>query len=93
VSGQLHVPAALFPGKEPTRTRWIGGWADYVEKGKFLTLPGLELRSLGRPAVASRHIDCAIPAPIFSQTNVKNIEAKQFNKQRVAQANEMTEEG
>jgi hypothetical protein len=37
-------------------THWIGGWVgprtglDDVEKGKFLTLPGLELRPLGRPA-------------------------------------------
>jgi len=25
VSGQLHAPAALPPGKEPV-THWIGGW-------------------------------------------------------------------
>jgi hypothetical protein len=25
VSGQIHAPAALLPGKEP-RTQWIGGW-------------------------------------------------------------------
>jgi hypothetical protein len=36
--GQLHAPATLPPGK------------DDVEKSKFLTLPGLELRSLSRPA-------------------------------------------
>jgi hypothetical protein len=30
-----------------------------VEKRKFLTLPGLELR----PPVASRYTDCAIPVP------------------------------
>jgi hypothetical protein len=35
---------------------WIGGWVgpraslDAAEKRKFLTLPGLELRPLGRPA-------------------------------------------
>jgi hypothetical protein len=38
------------------RTHWIGGWIGPgaglhdVEKRKFLTLPGLELRPLGRPA-------------------------------------------
>jgi hypothetical protein len=54
VSGQLDAPTALPSGKEPTH--WIGGWVgpraglDDVEKIKFLTLPGLELRSLGRPA-------------------------------------------
>jgi hypothetical protein len=37
-------------------THWIGGWVDPraglddVEKRKLLTLPGLELRPLGRPA-------------------------------------------
>jgi hypothetical protein len=37
-------------------THWIEGWAglrpspDDVEKRKFLTLPGLGLRPLGRPA-------------------------------------------
>jgi hypothetical protein len=37
-------------------THWIGGWVgpraglDDVEKIKLLTLPGLELRPLGRPA-------------------------------------------
>jgi hypothetical protein len=36
-------------------TNWIGGWVsprtglDDVEKRKFLTQPGLELRPLGRP--------------------------------------------
>jgi hypothetical protein len=40
-----------YPG-----THWIGGWVgpraglDDSEKRKFLTLPGLELRPLGRPA-------------------------------------------
>jgi hypothetical protein len=41
VSGQLHVPVALPPGKEPPGTHWIGGWAgptavlDAVEKRKI----------------------------------------------------------
>jgi hypothetical protein len=26
VSGQLHTPATLPPGKEPPGTHWIGGW-------------------------------------------------------------------
>jgi hypothetical protein len=55
MSGQLHVPNALPPVRAP-RTYWIGGWLDpragldNVEKRKFLTLSGLELRPLGRPA-------------------------------------------
>jgi hypothetical protein len=43
------TPEGRVPG-----THWIGGWVDPragldVEKRKFLTLPGLELRTLGRP--------------------------------------------
>jgi hypothetical protein len=51
VSGQLHDPAAL-----PPRTHWVGVWVgprtglDHVEKRKFLTLLGLELQPLSRPA-------------------------------------------
>jgi hypothetical protein len=26
VSGQLHAPAALPPGKEPLVPIWVGGW-------------------------------------------------------------------
>jgi hypothetical protein len=56
VSGQLHVPAVLPPGERAPGTHWLGGWVDPraglddAEKRKFLTLPGLELRPLGRPA-------------------------------------------
>jgi hypothetical protein len=44
------------PEKRARRTYWIGGWMgpgtglDEVEKRKFLTLLGLELRSICRPA-------------------------------------------
>jgi hypothetical protein len=44
------------PGKRAPGTRRIGGWVnprtglDDVEKRKFLTLSGLELRTLGLPA-------------------------------------------
>jgi hypothetical protein len=43
------------PGESTPATHWIGGWVgpraglDDEEKRKFLTLPGLELRPLGRP--------------------------------------------
>jgi hypothetical protein len=46
----------LYPGGKETSTHWIGGWVgpraglDDVKKKKFLTLPGLELRPLDRPA-------------------------------------------
>jgi hypothetical protein len=52
---QLHAQVALSLGKSPS-THGIGGWVgprtalDNVETIKFLTLPGLELRLLGRPS-------------------------------------------
>jgi hypothetical protein len=57
VNGELHTPDALPPGERApglvnTRTS-----PDDVEKRKFLTLPELELRPLGR-----RYTDYAIPA-------------------------------
>jgi hypothetical protein len=66
VSGELHAPAALPRGIAPG-THWLGGCVnpraglDDVKKRKFLALPGLELRPLGRPA--SSYTDYAIPAP------------------------------
>jgi hypothetical protein len=66
VSDQLQTP-----GKVPSV--YIGyeaGWAlDDMEKRKFLTLPGLELRILCLPVIASRYTDCIIPAPENSCTN------------------------
>jgi hypothetical protein len=48
-------PISFTPGERAPGTHWIGGWVDPrarvddVEKRKFLTLPGLEPRPLGRP--------------------------------------------
>jgi hypothetical protein len=58
VSGQLHAHGVLPPPQRERApgTHWIGGWAgliaclDDVEKWKFVTLPGLELWPLSRPA-------------------------------------------
>jgi hypothetical protein len=57
VSGQLHAPAALPPREiSPPLTNWIEGWVDPraslddMEKLRFLTLQGLELRTLDLPA-------------------------------------------
>jgi hypothetical protein len=55
VSGQLHAPVALSPRKSPQYTldRRLDGpraGLDDVEKRKCLTLPGLELWPLSRPA-------------------------------------------
>jgi hypothetical protein len=51
------------PGERTPGTQRIGGWVglraglDDVEKRTFLTVPGLELRPLGRLAIASRYTD------------------------------------
>jgi hypothetical protein len=68
VIGQLHAPAALSRGKEPSVP--IGDEAvspraglDDMEKIQFLILSGLELQPSVVQPVASRYTDCAIPAP------------------------------
>jgi hypothetical protein len=49
-------PGRFTPGERAPGTHWIGGWVhpraclDDMKKWKFLTLPGLELQSLGRAA-------------------------------------------
>jgi hypothetical protein len=49
-------PGRFTPGERAPGTHWIGGWMGPraglgdVEKRKFLTMPGLELRLLGLPA-------------------------------------------
>jgi hypothetical protein len=48
-------PGRFTPGERGPGTHWIGGWVDLragpddLEERKFFTLPGLELRPLGRP--------------------------------------------
>jgi hypothetical protein len=67
VSGQLHAPAALPPGKEPPSTHGIGDWVgpraglDDVEKEKILD-PYQESNSdpSAVQPVASCYTDCAI---------------------------------
>jgi hypothetical protein len=50
------LSCCLTPGERAPGTHSIGSWVgpraglDDVQKKKFLTLPGLELLSLGRPA-------------------------------------------
>jgi hypothetical protein len=56
------------PGERAPGTHWIGGWVDLraglddLEKSKFLTLPGLELRPPSQ--VAIRYTAYAIPAHV-----------------------------
>jgi hypothetical protein len=72
VSGQLHAPAALPPGKGPPGTHWIRDWVgpraglDGMERRKFLTQPGFNSDPSVVQPVASRYTDYAIPAHITS---------------------------
>jgi hypothetical protein len=56
VSGPRHATVVLPPGQIVPGTHWIGVWVgpraglNIMQKLKFLSLPGLELRPLGRPA-------------------------------------------
>jgi hypothetical protein len=49
-------PGRFTPGERAPSTHWIGGWVDLraglddLEKRKFFTLQGFELRPLGRPS-------------------------------------------
>jgi hypothetical protein len=66
-------PGRFTPKERTPRTHWIGSWVglrvglDVVERGIFLTLPGLKLQPLGHQA--SRHNDCAIPALQIAMLN------------------------
>jgi hypothetical protein len=58
-------PGRFTPGEIAPGTQWIVGWVDPrgglddLEKRKFLTLPGLELRPLSRPARSYLYTDYA----------------------------------
>jgi hypothetical protein len=62
-------PARFTPGERAPGTHWIGCWVDPraglhdVEKRKFLTLLGLELRPSVVQPVGSRSTDYGILAP------------------------------
>jgi hypothetical protein len=62
------------PGEKVPGTHWIGGWVgpraglDDVEKRKFLTLPGLELRLLGHPGRSQSLYRLSYPGSVVSHT-------------------------
>jgi hypothetical protein len=60
------------PGERAPSTHWSGGWVDLragldeLEKRKFLTPPGLELRLLSRPARSTQvQKENNIPSQVF----------------------------
>jgi hypothetical protein len=68
---QIHALLALPQGKKfAVSTEQKAGCirvsqsrSGHRGKGKFLTLPGIDLRPLSRSPVASSYTDCAILAP------------------------------
>jgi hypothetical protein len=51
VSGQLHSPATLPPGKEPLGTHWVGGWM-----GPSAGLEMVVKRKIPSPCQHSKHL-------------------------------------
>jgi hypothetical protein len=62
-------PGHFTPGEKVRGTHWIGGWVsprtnlDDMEERKFLPVPGLELRSLCRPARSQSLYRLCYPGP------------------------------
>jgi hypothetical protein len=73
------MEAALPPGKEHLYPLDERGWVDpragldEVMKRKFLTLPGLELRTLGRPARSQSLYRLRYPASWTTRRLEKNV--------------------
>jgi hypothetical protein len=84
VSGQLPAAAALPPGERALGTHSLGGWVDPradmddVEKRKFLTLSGLELRPLGRQARSQLLYRLHYPSFVTVYFEKKKIENHSF---------------
>jgi hypothetical protein len=62
------MPRPLYPRGKSPGTHWIGGWVDPragldMKRRKFLTLPGLELRPLGRLACSQSLYRLRYPPP------------------------------
>jgi hypothetical protein len=64
-------PYRFTPGERASGTHWRGGWVDrragpdILEKRKVLTLPGLELLLLGRPARIQSLYRLRSPSPVL----------------------------
>jgi hypothetical protein len=93
VGGEWSVsrPGRFTPGKRARGTQWIGGWVDPraglddLEKRKFLILPGLELRPLGRPTSSQSlyRLRCSgynFELPSFLRNLCSYIQENQFSK-------------
>jgi hypothetical protein len=73
-------PGRFTPGERAPGTHWIRGWVDpkagldNLEKRKFLTLSGLQLQPLGRPARSQSLYRLGVPgSPTFNGCLIFNI--------------------
>jgi hypothetical protein len=79
VSGQLHASAVLHLGERDPGTHWIGGSVgpraslDDSEK-TFLTLPGVEFRSLGHRTHSQSLYRLRYPGSSLVQILIKEIQ-------------------
>jgi hypothetical protein len=79
VGGEWSVsrPGCFIPGERAPGThlirRWVGPRADLddIEKRKFLTLPGLELRPLGNPARSQSLHRLCYPGSLLTTCSLK----------------------
>jgi hypothetical protein len=69
-------PGRFAPGERSSCTHWIVGWVDPraglddVEKRKFFTLQGLELRPLGCPACSQSLYRLRYPGSFLSYGDI-----------------------
>jgi hypothetical protein len=78
-------PGRFTPGEKAPDTHWTGGWVDPrpglddVEMRKFLTLPGLELQLLGRPARSQSIYRQRYPGSFINMNKSENVYFVSFN--------------
>jgi hypothetical protein len=69
-------PCCFTPGERAPGTHWTGGWVDPraglddMVKRKFLTLPGLELQPLGRPAYSQSLYQLRYPGSLINYSHI-----------------------
>jgi hypothetical protein len=89
VSDQFHAPAAFTLGERARDTHWVGGWVDPragvddMEKRKFLILPGLKLRPLGRPARSQSLYRLRYPGSCYCRDVYVNVRGRRNKKLEV----------
>jgi hypothetical protein len=69
MSGQLHAPAAIPPGKEPSVPNetgsWLGPTTSLHNEHKLLPLPDIKPQFLGYRACSTTIIPTELPRPIL----------------------------